>query len=174
MLAFRTRALVAQVLRPSAPARLSRHVSSPPCLRGFYRPTPAASIRLALLELPSRRCFTSSAPSLSSASSSQSASSSATVSEHKPKEVKSTESKSSSPTKSIWSRLLPSNAQESGKSASSFRKIVALARPEKKPLGIAIGLLMVSSAVSMSVPFTIGKLIDYFSSTNPVSPPIPD
>ena len=49
--------------------------------------------------------------------------------------------------------------------------IVALARPEKKPLGIAIGLLMVSSAVSMSVPFTIGKLIDYFSSTNPVSPP---
>ncbi|KAI0740623.1 P-loop containing nucleoside triphosphate hydrolase protein [Earliella scabrosa] len=35
---------------------------------------------------------------------------------------------------------------------------------------MAIGLLLMSSAVSMSVPFTIGKLIDYFSSTNPQIP----
>lgn len=54
-------------------------------------------------------------------------------------------------------------------SASSLGKIVALAKPERKPLLIAIGLLLVSSAVTMSVPFTIGKLIDYFSTTNPVS-----
>jgi len=71
---------------------------------------------------------------------------------------------------SLLSRFLSakisSNAPES---ASSFRKIVALARPEWKPLTIAIGLLLLSSAVSMSVPFTIGKLIDFFSTTNPVS-----
>jgi putative ABC transport system ATP-binding protein len=28
--------------------------------------------------------------------------------------------------------------------------------------------LLISSAVSMSIPFTIGRLIDFFSSTNPV------
>ncbi|PIL32834.1 ATP-binding cassette transporter [Ganoderma sinense ZZ0214-1] len=56
---------------------------------------------------------------------------------------------------------------ESGKSASSFRKIAALALPERKPLGIAIGLFLVLTTVSMSVPFTIGKLIDYFSTVNP-------
>ena len=51
---------------------------------------------------------------------------------------------------------------------SYLRKIFALAKPERKPLLIAIGLLLISSAVSMSIPFTIGKLIDFFSSTNPV------
>ena len=69
---------------------------------------------------------------------------------------------------SRWERL--SQAFRKDKTgSSSFRKIVSLARPEKKPLLIAVGLLFVSSAVSMSVPFTIGKLIDFFSSTNPVS-----
>jgi len=48
--------------------------------------------------------------------------------------------------------------------------MVALARPEAKPIGIAIGLLLISSSVSMSVPFTIGKLIDYFSISNPQIP----
>lgn len=33
---------------------------------------------------------------------------------------------------------------------------------------MAIGLLLVSSSVSLSIPFTIGKLIDFFASTNPV------
>lgn len=55
-------------------------------------------------------------------------------------------------------------------SATSFGKIVALAKPERKPLTQAIGLLMISSGVSMSVPFTIGKLIDFFSSSNPSIP----
>jgi ABC-type multidrug transport system fused ATPase/permease subunit len=54
-------------------------------------------------------------------------------------------------------------------SSSSFRKIVALAKQEKRPLLLAVGLLLVSSSVAMSVPFTIGKLIDFFSSANPVS-----
>lgn len=69
---------------------------------------------------------------------------------------------------SILSRIFPS-LQSSPETGSSLRKVVALAKPEKKPLLFAICLLLVSSSVSMSVPFAIGKLIDYFSSTNPVS-----
>ncbi|KAI0050836.1 hypothetical protein FA95DRAFT_1587582 [Auriscalpium vulgare] len=55
-------------------------------------------------------------------------------------------------------------------SASSFRKIVGLARPERRPLVTAVGLLLVSSSVSMSIPFTVGKLIDYFTAANPSIP----
>ncbi|KAK0459094.1 P-loop containing nucleoside triphosphate hydrolase protein [Desarmillaria tabescens] len=44
-------------------------------------------------------------------------------------------------------------------SSSSFRKIVALAKPERKPLSIAVGLLLVSSS-----------LIDFFSTINPQIP----
>ena len=66
-------------------------------------------------------------------------------------------------------RLLPSRLFSNPSSnVSSFRKIIALARPERKPLLIAIGLLFISSAVSMSIPFTVGRLIDFFSSPNPV------
>ena len=69
----------------------------------------------------------------------------------------------------LLSRFLPSPIlSKAPQNVSSVRKIFALAKPEKKPLLIAIGLLLVSSAVSMSVPFTIGKLIDFFSSSNPV------
>ena len=84
---------------------------------------------------------------------------------------------SSSPTptttpRSILSRFLPSSftssADGSIPTTTSFRKIVALARPERRPLLTAIGLLLVSSSVSLSIPFTVGKLIDYFTSTTPV------
>ncbi|EIW80291.1 hypothetical protein CONPUDRAFT_82597 [Coniophora puteana RWD-64-598 SS2] len=74
---------------------------------------------------------------------------------------------------SILSRILPStfrSASASTSNASSFRKVVALARPERKDLTIAVGLLLVSSTVAMSIPFTIGKLIDFFSSPNPQIP----
>ncbi|KAJ7350634.1 P-loop containing nucleoside triphosphate hydrolase protein [Mycena albidolilacea] len=70
---------------------------------------------------------------------------------------------------SILSRFLPQSFTAS-ESASSFGKIVALAKEEKKPLLMAIGLLFVSSSVSMSVPLTVGKLIDFFSSANPQFP----
>ncbi|PPQ64552.1 hypothetical protein CVT24_008454 [Panaeolus cyanescens] len=73
--------------------------------------------------------------------------------------------------KSAGSKIM--DALKSPKTSSSFKKILALAKPEKKPLLIAIGLLLVSSAVSMSVPFTIGKLIDFFSSNDPASQQIP-
>ena len=47
-------------------------------------------------------------------------------------------------------------------------QIVAFAWLERQPLLTAIGLLLVSSTVSLSIPFTVGKLIDYFTSANPV------
>ncbi|KAI0915347.1 hypothetical protein AcV5_003842 [Taiwanofungus camphoratus] len=74
------------------------------------------------------------------------------------------------PKRSLLSRLLPSSFSTTQKTSSSFRKIVALAKPERKPLAIAIGLLVVSSSVSMSIPFTIGKLIDYFTTSQPQIP----
>jgi hypothetical protein len=84
-----------------------------------------------------------------------------------------TPSSSSPPIRrSVLSRLLPasllSNTGGTSSTAASFRKIVALARPERRPLLTAIGLLFVSSSVGLSIPFTVGKLIDYFTSPNPV------
>ncbi|KAJ7270074.1 P-loop containing nucleoside triphosphate hydrolase protein [Mycena haematopus] len=73
------------------------------------------------------------------------------------------------PRPSILSRFLPQSFTAS-ESASSFGKILALAKTEKRTLLTAIGLLFVSAPVSMSVPFTIGKLIDFFSSANPQLP----
>jgi hypothetical protein len=74
--------------------------------------------------------------------------------------------------RSVLSRILPasllSNADGTTSTSASFRKIVAFARPERRPLLTAIGLLLVSSSVSLSIPFTVGKLIDYFTSLNPV------
>jgi putative ABC transport system ATP-binding protein len=82
---------------------------------------------------------------------------------------------SSTPTptrRSILSRFLPSSFSSSTDgsipTSTSFRKIIALARPERRPLLTAIGLLLVSSSVSLSIPFTVGQLIDYFTSSNPV------
>ena len=70
---------------------------------------------------------------------------------------------------SILTRFLPAPIlSKTPQNVSSLRKIFALAKPERKPLLIAVGLLLISSAVSMSIPFTIGKLIDFFSSSNPV------
>ncbi|KAH8109010.1 P-loop containing nucleoside triphosphate hydrolase protein [Phellopilus nigrolimitatus] len=71
---------------------------------------------------------------------------------------------------SILTRLLPASFRSQPGSGSSFRKIVALAKSERKPLIMAIGLLLVSSSVSLSIPFTIGKLIDFFASSNPQIP----
>jgi hypothetical protein len=65
-----------------------------------------------------------------------------------------------------------SDAKGTTPNPASFRKIVALARPEQRPLLTAIGLLLVSSSVSLSIPFTVGKLIDYFASASPVGWPL--
>ncbi|GAA6018263.1 hypothetical protein JCM11491_005128 [Sporobolomyces phaffii] len=54
------------------------------------------------------------------------------------------------------------------------KRLMVLAKPERKTIGIAIGLLCVSSTVSLSIPFGIGRIIDLFSgnaSSLPVSVP---
>ncbi|KAG8221226.1 hypothetical protein J3R82DRAFT_1388 [Butyriboletus roseoflavus] len=71
--------------------------------------------------------------------------------------------------RSLLSPLLPKSLRPSPNSSSSLRKVIALAKPEKKPLLIAICLLLVSSSVAMTIPLTVGKLIDFFSASNPVS-----
>ncbi|KII95612.1 hypothetical protein PLICRDRAFT_222870 [Plicaturopsis crispa FD-325 SS-3] len=71
---------------------------------------------------------------------------------------------------SLANRIFPSALKSAPASASNFRKIISLARPERKPLTQAIGLLLISSTVSMSIPFTVGRLIDFFSSPNPSIP----
>lgn len=75
------------------------------------------------------------------------------------------------PRKGIFARLSsalslknvgPQDTSETGQ--SSVKQLFQLAKPERKTLGIAVGLLCISSSVSMLVPLTIGKLIDFFSS----------
>lgn len=78
-------------------------------------------------------------------------------------------STSQKPSPGFFSRFVPVPLKTQPGSGASFRKLVALAKPERKPLAIAIGLLLVSSSVSLSIPFTIGRLIDFFSTSNPVS-----
>ncbi|KAK4686813.1 ATP-binding cassette, subfamily B (MDR/TAP), member 10, partial [Tremellales sp. Uapishka_1] len=63
--------------------------------------------------------------------------------------------------------LSPVSSHSTGEQGTSnVRKLIELAKPEKKSIGIAIGLLVVSSSVSMLVPLTIGKLIDFFSTNS--------
>lgn len=47
-----------------------------------------------------------------------------------------------------------------GSKQGDFRRLLGLCRPERHRIAAAIGLLAVSSAVSMSVPFALGKIID--------------
>jgi hypothetical protein len=88
---------------------------------------------------------------------------------------------------SVFARVLPPSIRPPPDSGASLRKLMRLAKPETRPLLIAVGLvsvmlvslqlfgltycqqLTISSSVSMTVPFTIGRLIDYFASPNPVS-----
>lgn len=72
--------------------------------------------------------------------------------------------------RSLLSRLLPRTFQPPPESGSSLRKVISLAKPERKPLFLAICLLLVSSSVAMTIPLTVGKLIDFFSADDPVSP----
>lgn len=44
-----------------------------------------------------------------------------------------------------------------------LRRLISLAAPERNTVLLALALLLVSSAVSLAVPFTIGKVIDFFT-----------
>jgi len=48
----------------------------------------------------------------------------------------------------------------SGLKKNEFRRLLSLAVPERYRLAAALGLLVISSAVTMAVPFALGKVID--------------
>ena len=61
---------------------------------------------------------------------------------------------------------LSSRDDENVKKVSS-REFFGLARGEGLPFTAALSLLLLSSGVSMSIPFTIGKILDFATSTDP-------
>ncbi|KAH7329739.1 P-loop containing nucleoside triphosphate hydrolase protein [Rhizoctonia solani] len=61
------------------------------------------------------------------------------------------------------SKLVPTSLQTDSNQTTNLRQLFALAKPEKATLLTAFGLLLVSSSVTMSIPLTFGKLIDFFS-----------
>lgn len=63
------------------------------------------------------------------------------------------------------SAKLGKDSSQQGSSAGwgEIWRLIKIARPESKALGIAVTLLLLSSAVSMSIPFSIGKIIDIAS-----------
>ena len=46
-------------------------------------------------------------------------------------------------------------------------RLIRIAKPEARMLSMAFGFLLVSSAVSMSIPFSIGKILDIATNSNP-------
>jgi putative ABC transport system ATP-binding protein len=48
---------------------------------------------------------------------------------------------------------------------AEIRRLLMIAWPEKATLGLAVMFLLISSSISMSVPFSIGKILDAASST---------
>ena len=66
----------------------------------------------------------------------------------------------------IVSTLRDMAAARRGDGGANFpplRRLYALVMPERRNLLLAFGLLFVASGVSLSVPFMIGKLVDFFS-----------
>ncbi|KAF8310188.1 hypothetical protein DL93DRAFT_2230451 [Clavulina sp. PMI_390] len=134
----------------------------------LLRPTTISSLPLG--RVPLRRHLSTSlicrSPDASSAKP-QSTSPTPPSSETESKDVSQPNESKKPPKKGVVARFLPATLQPPQNSAGSIKKLFGLAWPERRPLMLAIGLLTISSSVSMSVPFTIGKLIDYFSSNNP-------
>ncbi|KAJ1843930.1 ATP-binding cassette permease mdl1 [Coemansia sp. RSA 2708] len=56
------------------------------------------------------------------------------------------------------------------KTGQAWVRLFRLARPEYRLLGGAVGLLLVSSSVTMAVPFTMGKIIDIVTSASATVP----
>ena len=50
----------------------------------------------------------------------------------------------------------------------SIKRLLSLAGPEKYPLAAAISLLVISSSVTMSIPFALGKVIDIIYSMDQI------
>lgn len=82
---------------------------------------------------------------------------------------------SSNAVKNNAAKLTGSNieavASQSNKSAATndtkdIKRLFQLAKPEIKSISAAIGLLLISSSVTMSVPFSMGKIIDIVTHPN--------
>ena len=52
------------------------------------------------------------------------------------------------------------NQQGSSGGWAEIWRLIKIARPESKALGVAVTLLLISSGVSMSIPFSIGRILD--------------
>ena len=64
--------------------------------------------------------------------------------------------------KQIYSSAIYFTKSEAAKtnSTQNIRRLFSLAKPEKFQLAAAVGLLVISSSVTMSIPFAMGKVID--------------
>ncbi|KAG8705619.1 ATP-binding cassette permease mdl1 [Ceratobasidium sp. 394] len=61
-------------------------------------------------------------------------------------------------------KLMPAALQqETRKQSASLTQLISLAKPEKNQLLVALGLLFVSSSITMAFPLAFGKLIDFFA-----------
>lgn len=75
------------------------------------------------------------------------------------------------PKKRIWTRFRRKQVEAEKSNNVTLKKtdlkrLLSLAKPEKYYLMGAIGFLLVSSTVTMAVPFSIGKVLDIIYSTN--------
>ena len=133
---------------PLRSSRLLSRTVAAPCWSGRMVTQPRLLPHHTFLQTLSARHYSSTEPS----------------STESPKKAAHANAEAPTKPKSIFARMFPANTD-----SSSFPKLIALAKPEKGPLTISIGLLTISSAISMSVPLLVGKLIDFYSTVNPVS-----
>jgi putative ABC transport system ATP-binding protein len=60
----------------------------------------------------------------------------------------------------LSARLQSSKAQANSAGFGEIWRLIKIARPEAKWLALAFGFLIVSSSITMSIPFSIGKILD--------------
>ncbi|KOS12761.1 atp-binding cassette transporter [Malassezia pachydermatis] len=93
-----------------------------------------------------------------------------------PVDTKASTTAASSPLHSVWTTLRDmarSRQRGADGSASRFpaiRRLITLMVPEYRGMLVAMLLLLVASGVSLSVPFTIGKVVDFFSTPEATLP----
>ena len=78
-------------------------------------------------------------------------------------------------TKSFHSTILRCAKEETIKllkdrtgNSRNFRRLLSFAEPEKYTLAAAVGLLVISSSITMSIPFALGKVIDIIYSMDQI------
>lgn len=64
----------------------------------------------------------------------------------------------------LSAKLTKESSDKQGGGWQEVKRLLMIAWPEKYTLGIAVVFLLVSSSISMSVPFSIGKILDAASS----------